>query len=201
MSARGYDVVLADPPWPFRAWRGGSSRTADAHYRTMSLEDIKLFVHPASRGGPTRAGVPIAERARLFLWAPASMIYEARSVLEAWGFRYKTIAFVWVKLGGTAPRGTEPAVAYDGNLHRVHFGMGHYTRQQTELALLGVRGDGGHRPEDRAVPQLVFAPVGRHSEKPAEVHERLERLYPRARRLELFARRRRRGWTCRGDEL
>lgn len=54
---------------------------------------------------------------------------------------------------------------------------------------------------DEAVAQVVLAPVGRHSEKPVEVYNRIERLYPKASRLELFARARREGWESWGDEV
>jgi N6-adenosine-specific RNA methylase IME4 len=67
--------------------------------------------------------------------------------------------------------------------------------------LLAKRGN-GLRIVDQGVRQVIFAPLGkRHSEKPQQVHEGLERLYGDARRLELFARRQRPGWTTWGNEI
>jgi N6-adenosine-specific RNA methylase IME4 len=51
------------------------------------------------------------------------------------------------------------------------------------------------------VRQVIIAPPGRHSEKPQQIHEGLERLYADVRRLELFARRERPGWTPWGNEV
>ena len=55
---------------------------------------------------------------------------------------------------------------------------------------------------DHSVRQVIFATLGKlHSEKPQQVHEGLERLYGNVRRLELFARRERAGWTTWGNDI
>jgi N6-adenosine-specific RNA methylase IME4 len=55
---------------------------------------------------------------------------------------------------------------------------------------------------DHNVRQVIFAPRGkRHSEKPQQVHEGLERLYGDVRRLELFGRRERPGWKVWGNQV
>ena len=196
-----YDVVLADPPWPFKAWKGKASRTSDSHYEVMTMKDIAdLKVRGLVNGN-----------AALFLWTPASLLTEAIVVMNSWGFIYKTIGFAWVKLSRkelspsamikAVTDGDDKAlelVRHGGKWHRPHFGMGHYSRQGVELCLLGTRGS--MPVTDKAVRQVVFAPVGGHSEKPPEVHAKIERLYPKARRLELFARAGREGWYVWGNE-
>ena len=47
----------------------------------------------------------------------------------------------------------------------------------------------------------MLAPKTEHSAKPDAVQERIEAMYPTARKLELFARRRRPGWDVWGDEV
>ncbi len=79
-----YSVILADPPWAFRAWSNkGMGRSAEQHYPTMGVENIKAL--------------PVADLAAedcvLFLWATFPMLKEALEVAEAWGFTYKTVAF------------------------------------------------------------------------------------------------------------
>ena len=83
-----YNVILADPPWSFRAWSNkGMGRSAEQHYPTMRLEDINAL--PVSN---LAAGDCV-----LFLWATFPMLKEALSVIDTWGFAYKTMAFTWVR--------------------------------------------------------------------------------------------------------
>ncbi|MGD0167877.1 MAG: MT-A70 family methyltransferase [Gaiellaceae bacterium] len=124
--------------------------------------------------------VPAAEDSVLFLWAVASKLPEALEVMRAWGFEYKT-CLVWVK---------------------DWIGLGTWVRHRHELLLLGRRGNyPPPDPEDR--PDSVFeVPRGVHSEKPTCVYELIERAYPLASKLELFARGTpRSGWTAWGNEV
>lgn len=100
--------------------------------------------------------------------------------MEAWGFEYRANE-VWVK----------PSI-----------GMGVWTRNRHELLLIGRRGKASP-PEPKArLDSVIEARRGRHSEKPACVYERLERLYPQLSKLELFARGKvRPGWTAWGNEV
>jgi N6-adenosine-specific RNA methylase IME4 len=124
--------------------------------------------------------VPAAERAMLFLWAVNSLLPEALEVIEAWGFEYLT-NIAWVK----------PSI-----------GMGRWTRSRHELLLIARRGN--HRaPDPEDLPDSVIeAPRGRHSEKPARFYELIERMYPQATKLELFARGTPRpGWGAWGNQV
>ncbi len=79
------------------------------------------------------------------------------------------------------------------------FGMGHYVRNEHETCLIAVRGS--MPVADKAIRSTFEAVCGEHSRKPDEMYEIIERLYPNARYLELFARRLRPGWTAIGDQL
>lgn len=170
-TSEPFRTVVADPPWAFSDHLPGPKRGAAKHYRTLTIEEIVRFPLP-----------PLAEDCRLFLWRVAAMQVEALRVMEAWGFTLKS-EITWVKL---TPKGD-----------KLHTGMGRQVRMAHELCLIGVRG----RPErlSASVPSVVFAPVGRHSEKPDAFFELVERLSPGP-RLELFARKERPGWTCEGEE-
>ena len=113
-------------------------------------------------------------------WAP----HWALELIAALGFEHKTTAFTWMK---TNPSG-----------EGWHMGQGYWTRANPEDCWLATRGAPKRMAED--VRQLVIAPVSEHSEKPAEVHDRIERLLEGP-YLELFARRERPGWITWGDEL
>jgi N6-adenosine-specific RNA methylase IME4 len=112
------------------------------------------------------------------------------AVLEAWGFEYSSIGFVWVKTGQRLAK-QEPLfiVADNKNYPR---GMGHTTRKGAEICLLGVRGKFGRDRKD--VSQVLFAPRARHSEKPVEQYALIERLMGDGPYCELFARQHRSGW-------
>ena len=80
-------VLYADPPWQYEnPPMGGSNRSIENHYPTMTLEQI--------------CALPVAaiahENAVLFLWATSPKLAECIQVLDAWGFNYRT-DMVWVK--------------------------------------------------------------------------------------------------------
>ena len=83
-----YNVIYADPPWSYKVWsKKGAGRSAESHYPTMSIEAIKAL--PVSRLA--------AGDCALFLWITFPMLREGWGVMDAWGFTFKTVAFVWVK--------------------------------------------------------------------------------------------------------
>lgn len=99
--------------------------------------------------------------AACFLWATFPNIAEGIRVLEAWGFQYKTAAFVWVKKN--AKSGTN------------FWGMGAYTRANAEVCLLGVSPGfkAGERVRSHRVHQIIEAPFEGHSKKPDETRRRI----------------------------
>lgn len=177
-TGQSYDVILADPPWSYDAWHtntGPEGRTAAKHYNTMTLEDIKAL--------PVQDLA--AENCALFLWAVWPELPGALEVVESWGFRYRTIAWVWAKLNS-------------GGLG-FHTGLGYYSRANTEPCLLAVKGS--MPPAAHDVLALIVSPVREHSRKPDEQYGKIERLYPDARKIELFARQAWPGWDVWGNEV
>lgn len=155
-----FDVILADPPWHYNNRKAGGERKdrtkfgggASKHYPLMRDEEIislNLAVHTWA-----------APNCALFLWATCPRIDSAIAVLNGWGFRYATVAFVWVKR------------AKDNGLI---FNPGYYTASNVELVLLGVRGS--MRPARPMIQQVVEAPRRGHSQKPPEIQRRIEEMY------------------------
>lgn len=171
-----YNVILADPPWSFRAWSSkGMGRSAEQHYPTMRLEDIKaLSVSDLAAGDCV-----------LFLWATFPMLKEALEVIDTWGFTYKTVAFTWVKENRKSPG--------------LFWGLGYWTRANAEVCLLATRGS--PKRQSAAVHQVILSPVERHSKKPDEVQERIVTLMGDVPRVELFARQETPGWDVWGNEV
>jgi len=169
-----YNVILADPPWYYR--NKGTRAAAFKHYPTIKQADL---VHlPIS--------LYAAERCALFLWATWPNIKTALDVMDAWGFRYKTLAWEWFKTN----------LAGD----KFVIGLGNYTRSNCEPCLLGFRG----KPlsvRDKSVPAYIISPRRQHSRKPDEQYEMIERLYPTGHKLELFATQIWPGWDAWGSEI
>lgn len=172
-----YQIIYADPPWKFKVWcyGSGSGRSPDNHYNTMELEDI--------------CNLPISEISAknciLFIWGTWPKLKECLSVIEAWGFEYKTDAFLWAKQNKS------------GN--GMFCGLGYWTRKNTEFVLLATKGS--PKRIDKSVRELIISPRGRHSEKPNEVRERIVQLVGDLPRIELFAREEVEGWDAWGDEI
>lgn len=177
MAARGrrFGAIMADPPWRFESYsEKGEDRSAVQHYETQTINDIALM--------PVEGLA--ADDCVLFLWVLESMLQDGLNVMSAWGFTHKTTAFTWVKQN---PSG-------DG----FHMGLGYWTRGNAERCLLGTRGS----PQrlDQSVRELIVSPLGPHSEKPKEVHDRIELLVDGP-YLELYGRRQHPLWTVWGDEV
>ena len=119
------------------------------------------------------------------MWHVAPMPEEALALVKAWGFKLKTMkGFTWHKLTKNG---------------KSHFGMGHYTRANTEDCLIATKGK--PKIQSHSVRQFIEAKIGRHSEKPSEVRDRLVELCGDVPRAELFARENVKGWDCWGDEV
>ena len=42
-SMKKYSIIYADPPWAYRTYsKKGQGRSAESHYPTMCIEDIKI---------------------------------------------------------------------------------------------------------------------------------------------------------------
>jgi N6-adenosine-specific RNA methylase IME4 len=176
MQTAPFRCVVGDPPWRFGDSLPGKKRGASKHYGTMTPAEIAAYLPSLN--------LEIAPDALLFLWRVSALVPEAYAVVKAWGFVAKA-ELVWEKTtsGGLA-----------------HFGMGRFTRAAHETCIIAARGQGSALVKDHSVRSVFKAPVGRHSEKPAEFFSIVERLVSGP-YVECFARTRRPGWLCLGDEL
>ena len=155
-----YQIIYTDPPWSYQD-KSCNGNALD-HYPIMGIKDI--------------CALPIADLADencvLFLWATYPLLPEALQVITAWGFKYKSIGFQWVKLN---PKSKTP-----------FYGLGRWTRGNTEPCFIAVKG----KPKRLAnnVFQLIQESIGEHSAKPPIVREKIVELMGDLPRIELFAR-------------
>lgn len=160
-----YDVIYADPPWDYRGREqfgfagdvGVSSGGAIQQYETLTPVQL--------------AALDVASAAAadcvLFMWTTGPMMNDAMTVLQAWGFTYKTVAFVW---------------------HKQRVNPGYYTLSSCEYCLVATQGRIPTPRGSRNERQFVSLPRGKHSAKPLEVRSRINRMFPTQSKLELFAR-------------
>lgn len=195
---RTYSLIYADPPWSYG--NNASNGAAKDHYATMSMVDLKRL--------PVWALAE--ENAVLAMWYTGTHNREAIELAEAWGFTVRTMkGFTWVKLNQLAEvrinkalQEGEVADFYDFlDLLNAETRMngGNHTRANTEDLLIATRGRGLER-KDAGVKQVIYSPLGEHSQKPAEARHRLERLYGDVARIELFSRNPAEGWDHWGNE-
>lgn len=170
-----YQIIYADPPWHFKNYNDdNASRWVGEHYSIMSLDDIKtLDIKNISD-----------KNSVLFMWTTFPYLKKSFEVIESWGFKYKTVAFVWVKTNK------------DKSLFT---GMGYWTRSNAEICLLATKGHPNR--VNKGVRQVLLCQRTKHSEKPNEVRDRIVELLGDIPRIELFARERVDGWDAWGNEI
>lgn len=186
-----YDVILADPPWRYD-FSKSDSRKIENQYPSMSMEELLAMWSFVSwlNDGPSI----------LFMWATAPKLPDALRLMQCWGFTYKTFD-VWVKVPRDKHRDQLLLAEDMGPEEREYYGMGYYTRIRHEPILIGTRAGFSPPVPHRRPVSAFYAEVGRHSEKPVLAYERIEDMYPDAKRVELFARARREGWDAWGNEV
>ena len=107
------------------------------------------------------------------------------SVIKSWGFEYKTVAFVWIKLNKKSDT--------------LFWGMGHWTRANAELCILATKGH--TKRQSASVHQVILSRIEEHSKKPDEARKRIVELVGDLPRIELFARQKKDGWDTWGNEV
>lgn len=163
-AGRKYGCIYADPPWQYG--NQATRASTDNHYTTMTVEEI--------------CAEPVAslttEEAHLYLWTTAGFLREAFTVMEAWGFTYKT-NMVWVK---------------------PQMGIGNYVRLSHEHLLIGIKGS----KRTRGANQMSWLQVDRtkHSRKPRVFREVVEKMSDGP-YLEMYGRENIEGWTVYGNQI
>jgi len=181
-----FKIIYADPPWDYRNKFEAKKfwGVAEAHYHTMNPKKLREL-DVAS----------IAEdNSLLCLWATWPNLKTAIEVGEAWGFKYVTGLFNWIKTYKSGVR---------------YFGLGFHTRSGSECVLLFKRGKGVRKISSSVLQvvaepatEQITSPVTKHSCKPPEVRDRIVELYGDVPRVELFARKPvPDAWVALGEEI
>ncbi|MDD3378006.1 MAG: MT-A70 family methyltransferase [Candidatus Riflebacteria bacterium] len=158
-----FEVIAIDPPWNYgREYDPDGSRVANP-YPEMNQEQL-LKLNP-----------PFAENSVCFLWTTHAFIFDAKALLDKWGFTYKA-TIVWDK---------------------EKIGMGAWLRMQCEFCLVGIKG----KPmwNNTKYRDIIREPRREHSRKPDAFYEMVQEITI-GRRLEYFSRENREGWEVFGND-
>lgn len=168
-----YNVIYADPAWSYKNKKTGGSMIsgADAHYKTMSIQEI--------------CELPIKDICEkdciLFLWVTVPLLPECLPVLDAWGFKYKTM-FTWRKL--------------------MSLGMGYWFRGQCEHLIVATKGK--VKATRMQIPNFHQCKAEKHSKKPEYFRSLITDVATKLgydKKVELFARNETPGWDVWGNEV
>jgi len=161
-TTKKYKIILSDPPWHYKHWNDETVKRK-CKYSLMEKEDIwKLPVKDIAD-----------ENAVLFIWVTFPKLLDGLETIKRWGFEYKTIGFNWVKQNKKS--------------NSLFWGLGYYTRSNSELCLLATKGNILKRI-NKDVHSVILSPIQEHSKKPNEVRNRIVKLFGDLPRIELFAR-------------
>lgn len=181
-----YQVIYADPPWDY----GGKMQYDKTTIKSENIGfEKKIFISSANFKYPTlklkelkqlNVNSIAADDCILFMWTTGPQMANSIELGKAWGFEYKTMAFVW-----------------DKKIHN----PGRYTLSQTEFVLAFKKGKFPQPRGARNIRQMVTVPRGKHSEKPLEVIDGITKMFPEQKKIELFARNNFNGWDNWGLEI
>ena len=172
ISKKKYQIIYADPPWSYQKMMNSS---AIDHYPTMTINEI--------------SNISVKEICDddciLFMWVTLPKLNEFMKVIDAWGFEYKSTAFVWCKKNKKSDS--------------FFLGLGRWTRANPEICILATKG----KPKrlSKSVRQLQIFPIEQHSKKPNEFRDLIVELVGDLPRIELFARQKTPGWDVWGNEI
>lgn len=180
-----YKIIYADPPWKYNdvgvyqetfPKRKQTRPLRDLPYSSMNKNDIKeLNVKNIT-----------ANDCALFMWCNDSHLEDGIEIMKSWGFKYKVIAFIWVKR------------TKNGKLYA---NTGAWTMKNTELCLFGTKGAMSKYKIANNVYQVIEHDRDIHSKKPQIFRDKIIEIFGDIDRIELFARIVPKGWDVWGNEV
>lgn len=174
LPKKKYNIIYADPAWVYQDKSKSHGGGAESHYQCTPTEEMG------------KIDVMADDNSVCLMWVTYPQLEEGLKLMKLWGFKYKTVAFTWIKKNKKS--------------EKFFFGMGRYTRANPEICLLGIKGKGIKRLS-ASIPNLQIYRIGKHSEKPREIKNQIVKLFGDLPRIELFAREKIEGWDVWGNEV
>lgn len=173
-----YDIFYSDPPWKqskgnLRRCRPNQGRSLD--YQTCSLDEIK-DIHK-------KALTHCADKHNVFMWTIDKYLHDTEQMMKELGYELHA-RFVWDKENGVAPAFTV-RFAHE-------YLLWFYKKGKMLMPVKETRGK---------YTTILREQSTKHSKKPVCAYEMIEDMFPKTRKIEMFARNERNGWDCWGNEV
>ena len=175
MVKNQYKIIYADPAWVYKDKSNAGKRGADHKYKTTPTDEMGEIIKK----------IDVCKDSVCLMWCTYPQLPEGLKLMDLWGFKFKTVAFTWVKKNKVSDS--------------FFMGMGHHTRGNPEIVLLGIKGKGVKRI-NAGIRNLQIHRLAEHSRKPNEIRKEIVKLYGDIPRIELFAREQLEGFDVWGDE-
>lgn len=170
-----YKIIYCDPAWKYTFGKS-SSRYVGNKYLTDTKEELMNL--PIKKLGENDSV--------LIMWITFPKLDWLVEILDAWGYKFKTVLFTWIKL--------------NKRNDNIFLGMGYYTRSNAEICVLATRGKVLPRLS-HSISQIVMTHLEEHSKKPSCIRDKIIELFGDLPRIELFARQTANGWDSWGNEI
>ena len=172
-----FEVFVIDPPWPkrkggIRKVRPNQGRQLD--YPTMAVSEIFVLLDERIL---SQAASPHC----VFLWAIDEFLIDSEIEMDRRGYK-RHARIIWDKCNGVAPAFT---VRY------AHEYMVWFYKPRLPPIAESSRGK---------ICTVMREPAREHSRKPNCAYEAISKWYPNARKLDVFSREPRKGWSQWGDQ-
>lgn len=158
-----YDIVYCDPPWDYKGQKQHTGKGGkDSGGATSHYPTVTLQ-------DLKNLDVPsiCAQDCLIYMWVTSPHLDQGIDLMKHWGFQYATIVFIWHK------QSTNP---------------GFYTLSECEICLVGKRGKIPQPRGSRKERQFYSEKRGAHSAKPTEFRDRIHKMFPHHKKIELFSR-------------
>lgn len=159
-----FDVIVVDPPWNYGTQLLAEAYRAANPYPEMTQDELKSI------------DLPAADNCALFLWTTHKFIWDAKELLDHWGFDYRCM-LVW---------------------NKQQMGMGNLIRMQCEFCLVALKGKPTFK-DVHNIRDIIEESRREHSRKPDAFYRFVEELCA-GRKLDYFSRTQREGWVTYGNE-
>ena len=183
-----YDLIYIDPPWHYnskKSWWEMKDKTkiwwgAEKHYRLMKDKELIEFKKTIDEYSNNNC--------IMFMWVTMPRLDFWIDLMKLWWFKYKTVAFSWVK--------TNKNWTY-------RFNPWYYTASNIELCIIWIKGKNNwlFKPAKAMINQIIAEPLREHSRKPDKVRENIEIMYPNHSKIEIFARTETEWWWVFWEEI
>lgn len=167
-----YDLNYADPPW--NQTKGGLRKVRPNQNKKLDYETLTI---EDIKNYLSQIETPV-----LFLWTIDKYLFEAQKIAEELGYKLHA-RFIWDKENGIAPAFT------------VRFAH-EYLLWMYKSPMLKI-----DEKVKGKFTTILREKSTKHSKKPICAYELIESLYPNAKKIEMFARNKRKGWDVWGNEV